>query len=78
MSFHTKTKTNLNGKSPTPTSPSTSGASTSPVTKMRRRRLRTASRSGDDRISFRGTESNLHGRYSYKQETVLIYNFLIQ
>jgi hypothetical protein len=50
----TKTKTNLIGKSPTTTSPSTSGPSTSPVTKMNRRRLRTTSRSGDDRVSFRG------------------------
>lgn len=43
-------KTTVNGKNPTTPSPSNS----SPVTKMRRRRLRTASRSGDDRISFPG------------------------
>jgi hypothetical protein len=55
VSFLPKKKNNINGKSSNPTSPSSPTASTtSPVTKMRRRRLRTASRSGDDRISFRG------------------------
>jgi hypothetical protein len=55
VSFLPKAKNNINGKSPTTPVPSTPGTiTTSPVTKMRRRRLRTTSRSGDDRISFRG------------------------
>ncbi|CAF0832757.1 unnamed protein product [Rotaria sp. Silwood1] len=55
VSFLPKKKNNLNGKTTTitsPTSPTT--PTTTPVGKMRRRRLRTTSRSGDDRISFRG------------------------
>ncbi|UJR27846.1 hypothetical protein I4U23_009111 [Adineta vaga] len=51
VSFYTKQKNNINGKPLTATSPSTPST---PATKMRRRRLRTTSRSGDDRISFRG------------------------
>jgi hypothetical protein len=55
VSFLPKKKTNVNGKLSTPTSPTTpTPSTTSPVTKMRRRRLRTTSRSGDDRITFRG------------------------
>lgn len=55
VSFLSKKKKNINGKSSNQISPSSPIASTtSPVTKMRRRRLRTTSRSGDDRISFRG------------------------
>lgn len=55
VNFIPKKNTNINGKSSKPTSP-TSPPTTplSPGTKMRRRRLRTTSRSGDDRISFRG------------------------
>ncbi|CAM4876238.1 unnamed protein product [Rotaria socialis] len=55
VSFLPKKKNNINGKvsaKPSPTSPTTSTAT--PVGKMRRRRLRTTSRSGDDRISFQG------------------------
>ncbi|CAF1472367.1 unnamed protein product [Adineta ricciae] len=51
VSFFTKQNKTINGKPHTATSPSTPA---SPGTKMRRRRLRTTSRSGDDRISFRG------------------------
>ncbi len=48
-------KTNLNGKPPNSISPTTPTTTTvSPNTKIRRRRLRTSSRSGDDRISFSG------------------------
>jgi hypothetical protein len=55
VSFLSKKKNSLNGKSSNPTSPTTPTASTaSPVVKMRRQRLRTISRSGDDRILFRG------------------------
>lgn len=57
VSFLPKRKANLNGKLPNPTSPTTPTATPlSPGTKMRRRRLRTTSRSGDDRISFRGRQ----------------------
>lgn len=56
VNFIPKKNTTVNGKSSNPTSPTTPTATTplSPGTKMRRRRLRTTSRSGDDRISFRG------------------------
>ena len=55
VSFVAKKKNIVNGKSSNPTSPTSPTAPiASPVAKMRRRRLRTASRSGDDRISFRG------------------------
>jgi hypothetical protein len=55
VNFFPKKNNNINGKPSNSTSPATPAASTpSPGTKMRRRRLRTTSRSGDDRISFRG------------------------
>ncbi|CAF1288382.1 unnamed protein product [Adineta steineri] len=54
VSFLPKKKNHINGKTSIPTSPTTPMSTTSSVTRMRRRRLRTSSRSGDDRISFRG------------------------
>ena len=55
VSFQPKKKSAINGKSATPTSPTgLTGSSVSPGVKMRQRRLRTTSRSGDERISFRG------------------------
>lgn len=55
VNFIPKKNSNINGKSSSPTSPTSPTATPlSPGTKMRRRRLRTTSRSGDDRISFRG------------------------
>lgn len=55
VNFIPKKNSNVNGKSSNPSSPTTPTANPlSPGTKMRRRRLRTTSRSGDDRISFRG------------------------
>lgn len=57
VSFFSKKANNINGtittaskQSPTSPIPSTPNS----VGKMRRRRMRTTSRSGDDRISFRG------------------------
>ncbi|CAF1259929.1 unnamed protein product [Adineta steineri] len=54
VSFLPKKKHHINGNTSIPTSPTTPMSTTSSVTRMRRRRLRTSSRSGDDRISFRG------------------------
>jgi len=83
VSFLPKKKNNFNGKSSNPTSPTTSTAPTpSSGTKMRRRRLRTSSRSGDDRISFRGRNPIYTAGIHIKQEQKKIihlsnYDFLI-
>jgi hypothetical protein len=82
VSFLPKKKNNLNGKSSNPTSPTTPTAPTpSSGTKMRRRRLRTSSRSGDDRISFRGRNpiytAGIHIKQQKKNNHLSNYDFLI-
>ncbi len=85
VSFLPKKKNNFNGKSSNPTSPTTPTApapTPSSGTKMRRRRLRTASRSGDDRISFRGRNpiytAGIHIKQEQKKRIHLSnYDFLI-
>ncbi len=73
MSFGPKKKNNLNGKSSSPTSPPTPTS----TTKMRRRRLRTLSRSGDDRITFRGEKPIYTAGIYTNKTTNLIFQLII-
>ncbi len=76
--FLPKKKNNFNGKSSNQTSPTTSTVSTtSPVTKMRHRRLRTTSRSGDDRISFRGRNPIYTAGIHIEQKKIFISQSII-
>ncbi len=77
MSFLSKKKNNLNGKSSSPTSPPTPTSTTSSTTKMRRRRLRTLSRSGDDRITFRGEKPIYTAGIYTNKTTNLIFQLII-
>jgi len=53
--FPNKQQPTINGKSFKPISPTTpTGIATPASTKIRRQRMRTTSRSGDDRITFKG------------------------
>jgi len=73
VSFLSKKKNNLNGKSSSPTSPPTPTS----TTKMRRRRLRTLSRSGDDRITFRGEKPIYTAGIYTNKTTNLIFQLII-
>jgi len=73
VSFLSKKKNNLNGKSSSPTSPPTPTS----TTKMRRRRLRTLSRSGDDRITFRGEKPIYTAGIYTNKTTNLIFQVII-